>query len=155
MAVRRALLAAIAVGVGAQQQLPECRHTFPDGNTFDLSGLRKPPMYLPNLYIYYSGSSSINLLLAQQPHISHFPTVIASTSSVLLCGATECVNTCACFSQYRHERCGGVIFAVLFAVVLRVTAPQGICASAHACTHRAVCADVDICARACARGGYS
>jgi hypothetical protein len=114
MAVRRALLAAIAVGVGAQQQLPECRHTFPDGNTFDLSGLRKPPMYLPNLYIYRIAEvPSINLLFAQQPHIYHFPAVIASTSIVVLCGATECVNTCACFSQYRHERCGGVIFAVL------------------------------------------
>jgi hypothetical protein len=44
---RAALLAAMAVGVGAQQPLPECRHTFPDGNTFDLSGLRKPPMYVP------------------------------------------------------------------------------------------------------------
>lgn len=30
--------------VGVNAQLPECRHTFPDGNTFDLSGLRKPPM---------------------------------------------------------------------------------------------------------------
>jgi len=43
----RCFLAAVyivaALGV-VKAQLPECRHTFPDGNTFDLSGLRKPAM---------------------------------------------------------------------------------------------------------------
>ena len=41
----RAVLAAAAIVLASAQELPECRHTFPDGNTFDLSGLRKPPMY--------------------------------------------------------------------------------------------------------------
>ena len=39
-----ALAMARFAAVQASGELPECRHTFPDGNTFDLSGLRKPPM---------------------------------------------------------------------------------------------------------------
>ena len=39
-----ALAMARFAAVQASGELPACRHTFPDGNTFDLSGLRKPPM---------------------------------------------------------------------------------------------------------------
>ena len=39
-----AVLVAAAVAAVSAQELPECRHTFPDGNSFDLTGLRKPPM---------------------------------------------------------------------------------------------------------------
>ena len=44
--MKLAMLVGVAVAAASAQDLPECRHTFPDGNSFDLTGLRKPPMYV-------------------------------------------------------------------------------------------------------------